>query len=50
MSRFKLKRKYKRYRRICGDPAHGPSGVPGRKAKTDIRGKMVCAIEEEEAV
>ena len=24
---------------ISGDPAHGPSGVHSRKAKTDIKGK-----------
>ena len=52
LSRFKLKRNYRRYRHIyiCGDPAHGPSSVRSGKAKTDIRGKMVRAIEEEKAV
>ena len=35
---------------IYGDPAHGPSSVPGGKTKTDITGKVVRAIEEEEAV
>ena len=35
---------------ICGDPAHGPSSVLSEKAKTDINGKVVCAIEGKKAV
>ena len=31
-------------------PAHGPSSVLSRKTKTDIMGKVVCVIEEGEAV
>ena len=52
LSRFKLRKNYRWYRRIyiSGDPAHRPSSVCSRKAKTDIRGRMVRAIEEEEAV
>ena len=52
LSRFKLGENYRRYRHIyiCGDPAHGPSSVRSGKAKTDIKGRMVRAIEEEEAV
>ena len=52
MSRFKLRNQYRRSCRIYiyGDPVHGPSSVPGRKTKTDIRGRMVCAIVKEKAV
>ena len=35
---------------MYGDPAHRPSSVHSRKAKTDIRGKMVHVIEKEKAV
>ena len=47
LSRFKLRRKYRRSHciYICGDPAHGPSSVCGRKAKMDIKGRVVCAIK-----
>ena len=52
LSRFKLERKYKRCCRIYiyGDAAHGPSSVRGGKAKTGIRGKIVCVIEKKKAV
>ena len=51
-SRFKLRDQYRRscHIYIYGDPVHGPSSVHSGKAKTDIRGKMVRAIEEEKAV
>ena len=53
LSRFKLREKLQgvsSYICICGDPAHGPSSVRSRNAKTDIKGKVVCVIEGEEVV
>ena len=53
MSRFKLGRKVQEiasYIYIRGDPAHGPSSVLSGKAKTDIDGKEVRAIEGKRAV
>ena len=52
LSRFKLRENYRKYHLIYiyGDLAHGPSSVRSRNAKTDIRGKVVHAIEREEAV